>query len=150
MARTRSRSATWRGSPPRRVWIGCARPTGCWTSPEHHAYLEGIERKLAAWGLAGRFRFHGEVDRAGKIEFLRNLSVLSVPSPYNEPKGLYLLEAMANGVPVVQPRRGAFPEIIEATGGGILVDSDDPESFARAIHLLWDDPDKRRELGRRG
>ena len=129
---------------PSRLWAAG------YLAPEHHPYLEGIERKLAAWGLAGRFRFHGEVDRAGKIEFLRNLSVLSVPSPYNEPKGLYLLEAMANGVPVVQPRRGAFPEIIEATGGGILVDSDEPESFARAIHLLWDDPDKRRELGRRG
>jgi glycosyltransferase involved in cell wall biosynthesis len=119
-------------------------------APEHRAYLRRIESELTASGLSDRFDYAGTVDRAGKIEFLRSLSVLSVPSPYDEPKGLYLLEAMANGVPVVQPRRGAFPEIIERTGGGILVDTDEPEDLARALIALWDDPEKRRELGRRG
>jgi len=48
------------------------------------------------------------VDREGKLAFLRNLDVLSVPGPYPDPKGTYLLEAMATGTPVVQPRRGAY------------------------------------------
>ena len=51
------------------------------------------------------------LDRDRKIAFLRELDVISVPSPYAEPKGLYLLEALANGVPAVQPRHGAFPEM---------------------------------------
>ena len=46
---------------------------------------------------------------------------MSVPATYDEPKGVSLLEAMACGVPVVQPRRGAFTEIVEKTGGGLLV-----------------------------
>ena len=53
--------------------------------------------------------------------FCRSLDVLSVPATYDEPKGVFLLEAMASGVPVVQPRRGAFTEIVEKTGGGLLV-----------------------------
>ena len=58
--------------------------------------------------------------------------MLSVPTTYKEPKGLYVLEALANGIPVVQPRHGSFPELIEATGGGLLVNSDDPRGPGRA------------------
>ena len=55
------------------------------------------------------------------MRFLHGIDVLSVPTTYREPKGLYVLEALANGVPVVQPSHGSFPELIEVTGGGILV-----------------------------
>ena len=92
----------------------------------------------------------GEVDRAQKIEFLSGLHVLSVPTTYREPKGLYVLEALANGVPVVQPRHGAFPELIERTGGGELVTPGDIEGLARSLRGLMDDPGRRQELGRRG
>ena len=57
---------------------------------------------------------------------------------------------MASGVPVVQPRRGAFPEILDTTGGGILVEPDNPASLDRAIYRLWKSPAERAELGRRG
>jgi glycosyltransferase involved in cell wall biosynthesis len=57
---------------------------------------------------------------------------------------------MANGVPVVQPRRGAFPEILDRTGGGILVEPDDAGSLAQAIHGLWKNREQLAELGRRG
>jgi glycosyltransferase involved in cell wall biosynthesis len=100
--------------------------------------------------LSGHLRYQGEVDREGKLSFLNNLSVFSVPGPYPDPKGLFLLEAMAAGIPVVQPRSGAFTEIVETTGGGILVEPDNPESLAEGIWELWRDPARRRELGSRG
>ena len=95
-------------------------------APEHRGYLRGIERRMKDAGLSHEFRYRGALDRERKIEFLRNLDVLSVPCTYDEPKGISLLEAMASGVPVVQPRRGAFPEILEKTRGGLLVEPDDP------------------------
>src|SRR5580693_698567 len=101
-------------------------------------------------GLDHEFRYRGVLDRPHKVDFLRNLDVLSVPSTYDEPKGLFLLEAMANGVPVVQPRRGAFPEILQKTGGGILVEADDRQSLADGILSLWNDRALAAELGRRG
>ena len=61
-----------------------------------------------------------------------------------------VLEAMASGVPVVQPRRGAFPEMVSKTGGGLLVEPDDPVSVADAILTLWRDRALAAELGRRG
>jgi glycosyltransferase involved in cell wall biosynthesis len=118
--------------------------------PEHGEYLAGIQKQIEQWGLGAEFRYHGTLDRAGKLAFFRSVDVLSVPSPYVEPKGLYLLEAMASGLPVVQPRHGAFPEMIANTGGGLLVEPGNPAAFAEALRRLRDDPALRADLGRRG
>jgi glycosyltransferase involved in cell wall biosynthesis len=117
---------------------------------DQQSYFEGIERKLTSWGLAGEFRYEGTVDRDGKTRFLHSLDVLSVPSGYHEPKGLYLLEAMASGVPVVQPNHGAFPEMLRKTCGGLLAASEQPRDIAHAILELWRDPARAAEMGRRG
>jgi glycosyltransferase involved in cell wall biosynthesis len=119
-------------------------------APEHRAYLRGVERLMKDAGFGAEFHYRGELDRAHKIEFLNSLDLLSVPCTYDEPKGIFVLEAMASGVPVVQPRRGAFPEILARTGGGILVDPDEPASLADAMYRLWKSPEQRAELGRRG
>jgi glycosyltransferase involved in cell wall biosynthesis len=113
-------------------------------------YLEGVKQSMAAAGLAGEFTYHGAVDRDGKLAFLQTLDVLSVPATYDEPKGVFLLEAMASGVPVVQPRRGAFTEIVDKTGGGLLVAPDDAHALADGLCALWSDRAKTDALGARG
>lgn len=118
--------------------------------PEHKAYLAGVEDALRRGGLDGEFRYRGAIDRAGKVAFLRSLDVLSVPSPYPEPKGLYLLEAMASGRPWVEPRHGAFPEMLEKTQGGLLFEPGEARSLAEQLLLLARDREQARELGRRG
>jgi glycosyltransferase involved in cell wall biosynthesis len=119
-------------------------------APEHRTYLDGVTKALAAVGLDGEFRCHETIDRPRKIAFLQGLDVLSVPSPYAEPKGLYLLEALASGVPVVEPRHGAFPELLERTGGGLLFAPGDVRDLADRLLELHKDPARRKDLGRRG
>src|SRR6478672_11871661 len=93
-------------------------------APEHRSYLNEIQATMNHAGLEREFNYEGVVDREKKIAFLQGIDVLSVPATYDEPKGIFLLEAMACGVPVVQPRRGGFTEIVEKTGGGLLVQPD--------------------------
>jgi len=119
-------------------------------APEAKSYLADIQRRLADAGLAGEFRYHGVLDRADKIAFLRSLDVMSVPATYDEPKGVSLLEAMACGVPLVQPRRGSFTEIVTSTGGGILVRPDDPAELARGILSIARNKNLAEELGANG
>jgi glycosyltransferase involved in cell wall biosynthesis len=117
---------------------------------ENAEYLRGVERRMREWGLGAEFSYRGALDREGKIEFLRGLDVLSMPATYDEPKGLPLLEAMACGVPVVQPRRGGFTEIVERTGGGLLCEPDDAASLADGLARVAADPALAGELGARG
>jgi glycosyltransferase involved in cell wall biosynthesis len=117
---------------------------------EHEGYLRDIEKSLKDAGLGGEFEYRGALDREGKIEFLRGLDVLSVPATYDEPKGISLLEAMACGVPVVQPRRGSFTEVVERTGGGLLVKPDDADALAEGLLRLGHDSSLAAELGDRG
>jgi glycosyltransferase involved in cell wall biosynthesis len=119
-------------------------------APEHETYLKDIEREMNDAGLGEEFSYRGVLDREQKIGFLQSLDVLSVPATYDEPKGMFLLEAMACGVPLVQPRRGAFTEIIQKTSSGLLVEADDPESLAAGILTLYNDPALREQLGQSG
>jgi len=121
-----------------------------WSGPRHQAYIEEQFRKLRAAGLDGSFRHLGAIDRAQKLDLLSQLDVLSVPTVYREPKGLYVLEALAAGVPVVQPDHGAFPELLAATGGGRLVPPGHPTALAEALHDLLSDHSARSRLAKAG
>jgi glycosyltransferase involved in cell wall biosynthesis len=123
-------------TPDRRIRLEIAG----YLAPEHHDYLSGIERQLNNWDLTGEVQYRGVLDRKAKIAFLKSLDVMSVPATYDEPKGMSLLEAMAAGVPVVQPRRGSFTDIVERTGGGLLVDGNDAESLALGLQALIESP----------
>lgn len=121
-----------------------------YASPAHMPYLDSVREILKRAGLENEFTYHGVVDRSGKLAFLRSLDVLSVPATYDEPKGMFLLEAMACGVPVVQPRRGAFIEIVERTGGGLLVAPDNIDLLAEAFQFLRESANSAAALGESG
>ena len=106
---------------------------------EHQPYLEEVRARLRSAGFESDFEYRGELDRAQKVSFLHELDVLSVPTTYREPKGLFVFEAMACGVPVVQPQHGAFPEILERTGGGLLVEPGNAEALADGIERIRGD-----------
>jgi glycosyltransferase involved in cell wall biosynthesis len=133
-----------KGLPPSRLEVAG------YLAPEHRPYLAQVEERLRQQGLGDELRYHGTLDRAHKVSFLQGLDVLSVPSPYAEPKGLYLLEALACGVPVVQPRHGAFPEILERAGGGRLFAPGDVNDLAETLLGLSRDPAAAHRLGAEG
>jgi glycosyltransferase involved in cell wall biosynthesis len=121
-----------------------------WLGEHNKPYLAGIEKKLADAGLSNEYEHVDSPTLADKVRFFQSIDVMSVPAPYREPKGLYVLEALAQGVPVVQPRHGSFPELVEMTGGGLLVNPDDPADLAQGLRRLLLDEPLRRELGQKG
>ncbi|HTE20150.1 MAG TPA: glycosyltransferase family 4 protein [Armatimonadota bacterium] len=112
-------------------------------------FVVSLQERLAAAGLADDAEFLPNLDRAEKVSFLQSLSALSVPATYGEAFGLYAIEALAAGVPVVQPRHAAFPELVAATAG-VLCEPDDPQSLATAVEGLLSDPAGARALGEQG
>jgi len=118
--------------------------------PADEPFVGSLRDRLNKQNLLADVEFHPNLDRAAKLAFLRRLSVFSVPALYGEAFGLYLIEAMAAGVPVVQPQTAAFPELVHATDGGILCAPGDPEVLADAIENLLSNPERRAALGRAG
>jgi glycosyltransferase involved in cell wall biosynthesis len=118
--------------------------------PADEPFVNSLRQRLESAGLTAEAEFHSNVDRQTKLALLESFSVFSVPSRYGEAFGLYVIEALAAGAPVVQPQTAAFPELLEMTGGGVLYDPDRADALADAIEGLLRDPGRARDLGDRG
>ncbi len=120
---------------------------GGFLGPRDADYFERVQHESASLGDA--FHWAGSPpDHDSKVKLLRSFDVLCVPTVYREPKGLYALEAMANGVPVVLPSHGAFPQMITATGGGVLFAPGRPSDLTTLLGRLIDEPETRADLAR--
>lgn len=106
---------------------------GGWLGEHNQVYLDELTARVQAAGLGDRFVYHGSPTLDEKVSLLKSFDLMSVPSPYEDPKGLFVLESLAVGVPVLQPGHGAFPELIEATGGGECFSPGDHHELAETI-----------------
>ncbi len=102
--------------------------------------ISELKQQIAAAGLTDEVTWFPNISRAEKAGMLASLTLFSVPATYPEAFGLYLIEALASGVPVVQPNASSFPEIIATSQAGILVPPGDPIALATAWHDLLQRP----------
>lgn len=135
----------------RRAGRNCRLRVAGYLASADRPYLERVATAGRDAGLPDdAFEYVGEVTRQEKLQFLQSLHVLSVPAAYPESKGFYVLESLATGVPVVLPNRGSFPELINATSGGLLYDPTEAPALADTLAGLMDDPAQRQRLATRG
>jgi glycosyltransferase involved in cell wall biosynthesis len=113
-------------------------------------FLQRLRDRLEAAGVWADVDFLPAFDRQSKQEFLRSLSVLSVPETKPIAYGLYVFEALATGVPVVEPALGCFPEMLALTGGGVLYEPNTTEKLAETLAPLLLDPQAAHRLGTEG
>lgn len=134
-----------RGTVPRvKLRIGGAK------TPADDKYIAELQSKIKAAGLTKRVEWHPNISFKDKVHFFHDLTVFSVPATYGEAFGLYVIEAVSSGVPVVQPDHGAFPELIAATEGGLLCKPDDAKALADALESLLNDDELRERFSKNG
>lgn len=130
-----------------------------WLGDHRQAWFQSYWDKLIAAGWANDVQYQTDIGREDKLKFLQEIDLLCVPTEHLEPKGLFALEAMAAGVPVVVPARGAFPELIARTGGGELcapaeaaagASQEQPPPLQKVLANLLSDPTRLRHLGQQG
>jgi glycosyltransferase involved in cell wall biosynthesis len=139
----------YRNLRERGALAGCRIEVAGYLGGEHLSYWQSIEREVKAWGLDGEIQYRGELDLGEKVRFLQSLDLFVVPATYDDPKGMSLIEAMACGVPVVAARRGSYTELLERTGGGVLVAPDDFPALEETMRALVDDRERVVDLGQR-
>lgn len=106
--------------------------------------------KVRKAGFAESLHFYEDFHGGGKEEFFSLVDVVCVPVRKYDGYGLHLLEANAAGVPLVEPATGAYPEIIETTGGGVTYEDDTVEGLVEALLKTLSDRKLISDLGRRG
>ena len=119
-------------------------------SGDDKAFLDGQLKKIAEQGFKDDVILFEDFCKGSRIAFLKGLTLLSVPVPTGEAFGAYQVEALAAGVPVVQPNVGCYPEFVEKTQGGLIYEPNTADKLASALASLLSDPDKLRRLGDQG
>lgn len=113
-------------------------------------FINEMKKRIAAAKLDSWVEWMPNISHEEKLAFLSSLMLFSVPATYTEAFGLYLVEAIACGVPVVQPDSASFPEIVEATGCGVCVPRGFPEALAQSWYGLLADTERRKAMSRSG
>ena len=121
-----------------------------WLGSENNGYAEQNFAKIKTAGFENDFEYIGSIEKAEKIQFFHSLDLLTVPTVFKEPKGLYALEAMACGVPIVVPNHGAFPEMIVQSGGGALFEANDLTDYQNVLENMLTQTEQMRTLGEAG
>ncbi|TWU48578.1 2-deoxystreptamine glucosyltransferase [Rubripirellula tenax] len=121
-----------------------------WLGDNNQRYFDDLGSRIGEAGLTERFIYHGSPSLTEKVAFLQSLDLLCVPTEYEDPKGLFVLEALAAGVPVLQPDHGAFGELIAATGGGQTFRPRDADDLIRLVEQIKHDPEGRRRFSEVG
>lgn len=119
-------------------------------TPGDEPFVDGIKRYLTQSGVIDDVKFLPNLNIKERIEFLSTLTILSVPAEHREAFGIYVIEALASGVPVVQPNHGAFTELMNILKGGIIYEPNEPEVLAREMGSLLSNPERAKELGNIG
>ena len=123
--------------------------TGGYTA-EDKPFVNELMKKINLSGYGRDVKIFKYFNRENRVKFLKTLTLLSVPVPGGEAFGAYQVEALAAGVPVVQPKAGCFPEFVEATKGGVIYDPNNSETLTASIVSLLSAPQRVRKMGSQG
>lgn len=113
-------------------------------------FIKAQIRKLEKNKLQNDIEFVEDYSKDVLHNYFNGLSLLSVPVLNGEAFGLYQLESLASGIPMVQPALGAFPEILNLTGGGVVFEPNTPEALAAKWTEVLSNPDKMKQMSKQG
>jgi mannosyltransferase len=117
--------------------------------PQHEAFKQALEGKVAARGLSDRIIFLGEIAPEAVGQWYQNV-LITVACPRYEPFGLTPLEGMACGCAVVASDTGAFKTIVDEGVTGYVVPTDDVAALVAALRPVMQEPLHAAEMGRLG
>ncbi len=109
------------------------------------AYAKRLSAGFSETGLADRVTLHGCLDRTAHASVLASATVHFFPSPF-ETYGMAVAESLAAGVPVVAPRVGELPVLVEDGLSGLLSPPSAPDALVSNLERVLCDATLRARL----
>ncbi len=106
---------------------------------EYQTVLRSMHKKIKKHKLSDQLLFFDQLTDVEKQKFFDGVTAIASPSKREEAFGTHLTESLAQGIPIIVPKHGAYTEIIQQTGAGILYEPNDPKKLAEAIKQMLDD-----------
>lgn len=100
--------------------------------------LPKLKKRAAELGVNQSITFHGKLEHSLVLKFLRECHLFCYPTSASEGFPKVVLEALANGMPVITTRISVLPQLI-GKGCGILLDSASPEELAATVIKIYSD-----------
>lgn len=106
---------------------------------DYQAVLREMQKKIKKNKLKNQLRFYDQVTDAEKQRFFDGITAIASPSKREEAFGTHLTESLAQAIPIIVPKHGAYTEIIQQTGAGILYEPNDAKQLAATIQTMLAD-----------
>ncbi|MHC5095722.1 MAG: glycosyltransferase family 4 protein [Planctomycetota bacterium] len=113
-------------------------------------FLNKMQNRINAMGLSEAVDYVDDYTDHSRKEFLKNISVMVLPSRKPLAYGLFALESCAASRPFVLPDLGVFPELVEKTNAGVLYHPNNPVRLSESLRSLLTDRERMLQLGRQG
>ncbi|HAN46449.1 MAG TPA: hypothetical protein DCQ32_07845, partial [Cyanobacteria bacterium UBA8156] len=113
-------------------------------------YVQALQEFAEQEGMGDRLRFVGLQSQPALAELYRQHNTWVLPSRFEEPFGMALVEAMQAGLAAVGSDRGGIPEILTPGETGFLFEAENPLALAEVLQFLAENPEERQAIARRG
>ena len=113
-------------------------------------FIKKQKEKIAHAQLENTVFWVEEFEGEERQAFFDSVAVVTVPVLNGEAFGLYQLEALASGIPLVQPALGAFPEVVGYSEGGLTYSPNSPEELSKTLKSIVLDKNKLSEFSQKG
>ena len=113
-------------------------------------FLNKMQNRIKAMGLSDAVDYVDDYSEHARKEFLKNISVMVLPSRKPLAYGLFALESCAASRPFVLPDLGVFGELVEKTKAGVLYHPNNPVRLAESLRSLLTDSERTLKMGRQG
>ena len=118
--------------------------------PGDRIFLKKMQNRINALRLSDAVDYVDDYSEHAKKQFLKNISVMVLPTRKPLAYGLFAIEACAAGRPFLLPDTGVFPELVKKTQGGVLYHPNNPVRLAESLRSLLTHPQRMQQLGSNG
>lgn len=114
------------------------------------SFVQELQEFVESEGLQDKIHFAGLLSRQELQQLYKTHNIWVLPSRFEEPFSIGLIEAMVAGLTIVASNTGGSPEAVNHGETGLIFESENPMDLADQLSYLWMNPAEWEEMVRKG